>query len=169
MSFTDLMPWNKKQTKEVSQETGEHPIESFHREINKVFDNFFNDFSFPSLRNTEELWSNSFSPKVNVSESDNEIKVEAELPGLEEKDIDVTLNNNSLVIKGERKSQKEDKKENYHVVESSYGSFCRTIPIPDGVDTDKIDAVFKNGVMKINIPKTEEARKKVKRIPVKAN
>lgn len=169
MSFTDLMPWSKKQTAEVKPEAQEHPIASFHRDINKVFDNFFSDFSFPSLRNTEELWNTSFSPKVNVSENEKEINVEAELPGMEEKDVNVTLNNNSLVIKGERKSKKEDKSDNYHLVESSYGSFCRTIPIPEGIDRDKIEAVYKNGVMKVTIPKTEEAKKKVKKIPIKTN
>lgn len=163
MSLKNMMPWAKKMDKEIA--TSDFPFFSLQKDINRLFENFWSDSFLPA--SSENLWKNSFEPKINVVENEKEIRVEAELPGLEEKDVEVTLQDNSLIIKGEKKDTKENKSDNYHVYESSYGSFYRSIPLPSGIDTNKIDAVYKNGVMKITVPKTEEAAKKQKKIEIK--
>jgi HSP20 family protein len=103
-----------------------------------------------------------------VSETDKEIKVSAELPGMDEKDIDVSLTRDSLTIKGEKKQETEDKGEDYYRMERSYGSFTRSIPLPIEVDTDKVQATFKKGVLEITLPKTARAIQETRKIPVKA-
>jgi HSP20 family protein len=92
--------------------------------------------------------------------------VKAEVPGLEPKDIDISLSDGLLTIKGEKKQEREEKEENYHLVERSYGSFARSIRLPNEVQSDKIDASYKNGVLKIVLPKSEEAKKKEIKIKV---
>ncbi|MFP4480843.1 MAG: Hsp20/alpha crystallin family protein [Desulfohalobiaceae bacterium] len=99
-------------------------------------------------------------PALNISEDDQEIKVEAELPGMEAKDVDISLQNSNLVIQGEKKFEDEDKRDNYHRVERAYGSFYRSIPLPVKVDEEKIKANFKNGILNISLPKQEEAKGK---------
>ncbi|MFP4588275.1 MAG: Hsp20/alpha crystallin family protein [Desulfohalobiaceae bacterium] len=99
-------------------------------------------------------------PALNISEDDKEITVQAELPGMESKDVDVSLQNNNLVIQGEKKFEDEDKSDNYHRIERAYGSFYRSIPLPVKVDEDNIKANFKNGVLHISLPKQEEAKGK---------
>jgi HSP20 family protein len=102
-----------------------------------------------------------------VSETDKEIKVSAELPGMDDKDIDVSLTRDALTIKGEKKEEKEDKGKDYYKMERSYGSFTRSIPLPVEVDTDKVQATFKKGVLEITLPKTAKAIQETKKIPIK--
>lgn len=166
MSFKSLIPWNsKKESKDISS-----PTDSFfglRRELDRVFDSFFSDFDrFPSLTNWDTSLT-SFRPKINLSETDKEIKIEAELPGMDEKDIEVTLKNNTLILKGEKKYKNEQKKDDYHYVESSYGSFTRAIELPEEIDQEKIEANFKNGLMSITIPKVEKPQSTAKKIEVK--
>ena len=96
-------------------------------------------------------------PRIDVAESEKEITVTAELPGLSKDDVEITLTNNMLTIGGEKKRETENKNENYHMIERSFGSFCRTVALPVEVDTEKIDAVFKDGVLSVRIPKSEKA------------
>ncbi len=99
-------------------------------------------------------------PALNISEDDKEIKVQAELPGMDSKDVDIALQNNNLVIQGEKRFEDEDKRDDYHRIERSYGSFYRNIPLPVKVDEDNIKANFKNGVLTVSLPKQEEAKGK---------
>jgi len=99
-------------------------------------------------------------PVVDMEEDENEFRVNAELPGLEKDDFKVELVGNQLVIKGEKKASHEEKKSNYYYSECSYGSFARSIPLPDRVDSNKIEATYKNGILSVHLPKTEEARAK---------
>ncbi|GLS28456.1 Hsp20/alpha crystallin family protein [Mesorhizobium albiziae] len=92
-----------------------------------------------------------------------------ELPGIDQEDVDVSLTDRALTIKGEKKSEREESRKGYHVSERSYGSFYRSIPLPSGVDTDKANAEFKNGVLTVSLPKTREALSRGKKIEVKAN
>jgi HSP20 family protein len=92
--------------------------------------------------------------------------VKAEVPGLEPKDIDISLTGGVLTIKGEKKQEKEEKDENYHRIERSYGTFTRSVRVPQEVQSDKIEATYKNGVLKITLPKSEEAKKKEIKIKV---
>jgi HSP20 family protein len=103
---------------------------------------------------------------VDVAEMEDEIKVSAELPGLDNEDIDVSLSDDVLTISGEKKEEKEEKGKNYYRSERSYGAFRRDIPLPSQVDADKVDAVFQKGVLTITLPKTAEA--KAKKVTVKA-
>jgi len=144
------------------QEVG--PFADFRTEMNSLFDNFFRGFEL------EPSWARlgAFNPRIDVRESEKEISVSAELPGLDDKDIDVSLTRDAVTIKGEKKKEKESKGKDFYRMERSYGSFTRTIPLPAEVDTDKVRAEFKKGVLNISLPKTVKAIKGTKRISVKA-
>jgi len=146
----------------------EYPFGAFQREMNKLFDDFFGGFDLSPWAPVEKRLSTPFTPHIDVSETDKEIKVSAELPGMDEKDIDVSLTRDTLTIKGEKKQEAEDKGEGYYRMERSYGSFTRSIPLPIEVDTDKVQATFKKGVLEITLPKTARAIQETKKIPVKA-
>lgn len=117
-------------------------------------DSFFNDF-FESFPRGDIAY-----PKVNVSENDKEVKVQAELPGMEPKDIDISFQNGTLLLKGEKRFEDEKREGNFHRMECSYGSVHRAIPLPAEIDADKIEAKFKNGVLNITMPKAETAKSK---------
>jgi len=106
----------------------------------------------------------SWSPAVDIYETENEIMVQAELPGVDRKDIGLNLENNVLTLKGERRFEKETKQENYHRIERSYGAFSRSFSIPAIVDEEKIRADYKDGILKIALPKKEQVRPKQIRI-----
>ena len=126
-----------------------------------LFDRFFEGFDLPKLFSEEKEWT----PTFNVSETDDNIIVEAELPGLDAKDVNVTLTNDILTVKGERKEEKEEKEENYYLKESHYGSFCRSIKLPSEIKTEEIDATYKDGVLKLTLPKAEP--EKARKIEIK--
>lgn len=142
------------------------PFRSLQKEIDRVFDDFGHG-SFWPFADAGGVAAR-LSPSIDVSETDNAIEVTAELPGVEEKDIDVTLSNGMLTIKGEKRAEKEEKKKDYHLVERSYGSFHRSVALPEGVDTDKVEAHFDNGVLKVSVPKPAEARAASKKIAIKS-
>lgn len=169
MAITDLIPWHWGEKKVPVKREEQEPVYELQRNMNSLFDDFFNNFGNFSLAPFEAFGPSfgAFNPQVDVSESDKEIKVSAELPGLDENDIEVSLAHNVLTISGEKKEEKEDKGKNYYRMERSYGSFQRAIPLPDEVETDKVEARFKKGVLTITLPKTAEAQKRTKRITVK--
>lgn len=147
----------------------EHPLASFQREMNRLFDNFFGGFSLSPWEPLERGVGTSFTPRVDVSETDKEIKISAELPGIEEKDIDVSLTHDTLTIKGEKKTETEEKEKDYYRMERSYGSFTRSVPLPVEVDTNKVEATFKKGVLEITLPKTAKALQETKKVAVKSS
>ena len=106
-------------------------------------------------------------PAVDVAETEKAYKIAAELPGLDEKNIEVKLANGVLSIKGEKREEKEEKRKDYYRRERSFGSFERSFQVPEGIDTDKIAASFKNGILSVTLPKSAEAQKQAKRIEVK--
>jgi HSP20 family protein len=137
----------------------------FHRSevpaVSRLFEDFFGGFPFDgSLAGSRESWM----PSVDVIEKDGNLILRAELPGLTEKEIDLKLEGNTLTLKGERKMDNEDKKSNYHRIESYYGSFTRTFQLPETVDFEKINAEYKNGVLTITLPQKPEV--KPREIPV---
>ncbi|HPL63886.1 MAG: Hsp20/alpha crystallin family protein [Syntrophales bacterium] len=143
---------------------GEWPFLSFQREMNRLMDDFFSS----DVAKLAEPWGRQvFSPSLDVKETDEEIKVSAELPGLDEKDIEVTLTGDALVLKGEKKEEKEEKEGNYYRVERRFGSFRRAVTLPEGIDADKAEAKFEKGVLTINIPKTGKEPES-KKIPIKS-
>ena len=146
----------------------DHPFASFQREMNRLFDNFFGGFSLSPWEPLERGVAASFTPRVDVTETAKEIKVSAELPGMEEKDIDVSLTHDTLTIRGEKKAETEEKAKDFYRMERSYGSFTRSVPLPVEVDTDKVEATFKKGVLEITLPKTAKALKETKKVAVKS-
>lgn len=136
-------------------------LERMRREMDRLWDSFFEE---RPRRKAEEV--GEWLPSLDVSETKNELVVKAELPGLDPKDIDISLTNDILTIKGEKKREKEEKDENYHLIERSYGAFARSIRLPREVQGDKISASYKSGVLKVTLPKSEEAKKKEIKIEV---
>lgn len=130
---------------------------------NRLFEEFFNDFPLVSFPETRSQWN----PAVDILERDGNLILQAELPGMTENQIELKIDGNNLILKGERKMSSEDKKENYHRIESSYGSFTRTFMLPETVDTEKISADYKNGILTVTLPHKPEI--KPREIPVSIN
>ncbi|HET6514498.1 MAG TPA: Hsp20/alpha crystallin family protein [Thermodesulfovibrionales bacterium] len=160
MAIRNLVPFGKKGVPVRREE--ESPFALLRREMDTLFDNFFRGFDMEPF----EGRFGAFSPRVDVTEKDKEIKVSAELPGMDEKDINVSIHDNMLTIEGEKKEEKEDKGKDYYRIERSYGSFSRTIPLPLEVETDKVEATFKKGVLVVTLPKTAKAVAETKKIAV---
>jgi HSP20 family protein len=142
------------------------PFSSMRTEMDRVFDSFLGrGFGrFPAFARVED--SDAVVPSIDVRETEAELVVEAELPGMDEKDVSVTLTNGVLTLKGEKKSEREEKKDDYHLMERSYGSFQRSFQVADTIDADKVKAAFEKGVLKVTLPKRPEAVKSEKRIPI---
>jgi HSP20 family protein len=138
----------------------EYGLDTFRRNMDKLFDDFF--FLTPT-----SLFKNDWEPTVDVEEDDKSIHVKAEIPGIDEKDLDVKIEDNILTLSGEKKEEREEKNKNYIFSERKFGSFSRTISLPEGIKTDKINATFKKGVLNIDIPKDET--KEAKKIAIKVN
>ena len=138
------------------------PFASLRRDMERVFEDFSRDFSW-GLPATA---GKAVAPRIDVSETGTEIKIEAEMPGVEEKDVEVVLSNGRLTIKGEKKQEKEERKKDYHVVERSYGSFARSISLPFEADPGQVKASFAKGVLTVTIPKPAELKAKEKKIPI---
>jgi HSP20 family protein len=158
----DLVPWSR--GRDLSVRRGEdHPLLTLHREMNRLFDDVFRGFDLTPFGSDRFDRVGGNWPSVEVSETDKEIKVTAELPGLDEKDVKVELANGVLAIAGEKKTETEDKDRLFS--ERYYGRFVRRIPV-ENVDEGKISAAFKNGVLTITLPKVAQAQSKVKRIAI---
>lgn len=130
-----------------------------------LFNEFFRGFEVaPAWPEASRL--GEFTPRIDVKETDEAIVVTAELPGLEEKDFDVSLEDDVLTLKGEKRTEHEEKREGYHHVETTSGSFRRAIPLPCEVDADAVKASYKQGVVTVTLPKLPEARRQARNVPV---
>ena len=151
------------------------PFANLRREMDRLFDDFeWGSWRLPSPRGLFDVQPFSRGdvswgkvPAVDVTDTEKTYELTAELPGMDEKNVEVKFANGVLTIKGEKKEEKEEKKKDYHLSERRYGSFQRSFTVPDGVDTDKIEANFKNGVLTVTLPKTPEAQKQEKHIAIK--
>ena len=158
--------------KSPSPRTASDPWQNFRSEMERMFDRF--GFGVPSMRRMFDLapsLETSFSfnvPAVDVTEDDKAYKIAAELPGLDEKDVEVSVTGDVLTLKGEKRQEKEEKNKNWYVSERAYGSFQRAFTLPPGVDREKIAADVVKGVLTVTLPKSAEAQKQQKRIEVKA-
>jgi HSP20 family protein len=160
MALRDLIPWNNG-SRNMSVQRGEagNPLLALHREMNRLFDDAFRSFDVGPFGSPALMgW-----PNIELDETDKEVRVTAELPGLDQKDVAVELANGVLTISGEKKSETEDKERLFS--ERYYGRFERRIPVDD-VDQDKVAASFKNGVLSVSLPKSATAQQKVKRITI---
>ncbi len=162
-----IIPSKKSNERERTNERalatrGGDPLVMLRNQINRLFDDFWSE---PSLAGGESF--GGFSPQVDVTETDKEVKVCAEIPGVETKDLDVTVENGTLTIRGEKKYEREENERGQYRVERSYGSFERSIALPTEVDEAKAKAEFKNGVLRLTLPKKPGAQSRRKKIPVK--
>jgi len=168
MSVRDLIPWgrsNGNQLLSVFRDDDRDPFLSLHREVNRLFDDVFRGFDsrLPALGRLSSFGGGSW-PNVEVSDGEKEIRVTAEIPGLEEKDVEVLLEDGVLTLKGEKRSETKDKDRQFS--ERFYGRFERRIPLGYEVADDNVSADFKNGVLTVTLPKTEKAQTKAKRIAI---
>ncbi len=162
----DLIQWHRKGKSELAARKDSDVFSRLRREMNEIFEKFAADFDGVLMPSKGfGALAGSMSPKFDVAETDEAFEVTAELPGIDEKNIDVSLDENVLTVKGEKKEEHEDKKK-LHVSERSYGFFERSFSVPSGIDAAKVKAEFKKGVLKIRLPKTEQAKSKAKKIHI---
>ena len=164
-SKTNLVPWRGRLGLRHGEREEVHPLDVFHREFDRLFDDLLGGFEMPRLgRYMAPL--EAVMPTMDVTETEDRFRVMVELPGMDEKDVEVVLSGNVLTIKGEKKVEKEETEKQYAYRERHYGTFERTIPLDFDVVTDKIEATFEKGVLTIELPKTAEAKKAYKKIPI---
>lgn len=157
MSVRDLIPWGRSRALRSGEDV--HPAIALHREVNRLFDEFARSFDAPWFG--PPAW-----PRVDVREDADSVEVTAELPGLTEKDVEVRVAGDALIIEGERKSER-DREQNGHVLsERFFGRFHRTIPLDVEIDDARASATMKNGVLTVTLPKSAAAKERTKRIPV---
>jgi HSP20 family protein len=149
------------------------PFEGLRNQVDRLFRDFETGFlQSPFSRNVEDFWRRDFAfpvtPAIDIVEKENAFEIAAELPGLDVKNIELSLSDDVLTIKGEKKEEKEEKTKDHYVSERRYGSFRRSVQLPSSVDAGKIEANYKSGVLTITLPKTAEAKKKETVIPITA-
>jgi len=160
----NLIPWGRNERSMVpSIMRGDdvNPFLTLHREMNRLIDNVFSRFEsgMPSLFGGMSMW-----PTIEAVETDEAVRISAELPGMDEKDIEVLVDEDVLTVRGERKAETEDRERRFS--ERYYGRFERVIPLPFAVEHDKAEASFKNGLLTVTLPKSAKAQEKAKRIPI---
>lgn len=166
MSILDMVPRTAKR-RALARRAGDSGLFSLQREVNRLFDSAFSDMALSPMHfDTSDLTAEGFTPRVNVSESEKELSVVAELPGMDEKDVTVEVDKESITLRGERKEEREDKRANWHIMEHTYGTFLRVIPLPVEVKGDEAKAVFKKGVLTVTLPKRADAASTRKRIAI---
>ena len=166
MTIKDLIPWSSR-GREVGIHSGAdvNPLFALHREMNRIFDDVFRGFDLAPFASARALDGGLGWPQIDIDESDKELRITAELPGLDEKDVSLEIAHGVLSIAGEKKAESEDKARRFS--ERYYGRFERRIPLED-VDEDKVSAVFKNGILTVTVPKSAEVRN-VRRIAINGN
>lgn len=171
MDIKKIAPWNwfkkensdnvlsipVKNDKNTENRYSKHSLSILHDEVDRLFDDFFNGLglppSFPRSGTLEEITGGVLKPRLDLSATDEEYTVSVEIPGVSEKDVNIELVHDTLIIRGEKNQKKEETKKNFYRLERSYGSFQRTLSLPEDADRDNIKADFKNGVLNIAIPR----------------
>lgn len=136
------------------------------REIEDMFERYTKAMGWPALRGQDLMKSGEWTPRVDISETDAEITIKAEIPEVKKEDVKVSVDDGVLTMQGERKQEKEEKGKKFHRVERFYGTFVRSFTLPDNVDASKIKATFKDGMLNLQIPKTGEAKQKAIEVKV---
>jgi HSP20 family protein len=162
MDFRSLVPFGWGGGSLTRRPASEDPFWGFRRKLDRLFDDFF------SGRSMARWPGDGVDLRLDVSETDQELKIAAELPGVDEKDVELTLTDDLLTIRGEKTREHTQKNGDYHMVERSYGSFARSLRLPFKVDQDKVDARFDKGVLTISLPKPPEIQQSTKRIAIKS-
>ncbi len=163
MDFKSLMPFSRP----GALARGDDPFNSLRREMDRMFEDFTRDWAVPSTFGTGGF----LSPKVNVAETEKGLELTAELPGIDQKDIELDLAEGILTLKAEHKTEKEEKdeKKKYHLVERSYGTYMRRFSLPFEADQDKVEASFEKGVLKVFVPGSPNPEAQAKKIEIKAS
>jgi HSP20 family protein len=154
-----IIPWKNKSVERRGDDWLETPLARFRDEMDNLFERFFGERWGPSAL---EAWPArfGFGPRIELAETENDICLKVELPGVDPKDVDIRVEGNVLSLRGEKKQEKEEKKKDYHYVERQYGGFQRSVQLPSSVDANKIDASYKDGVLTVTIAKKPEAKAK---------
>jgi HSP20 family protein len=160
MDLKSLMPFGRRDVA-----AGEDPFTAMRREMDRLFDEMSRGFGLP-----RGVWGGEGGAglRLDVKETDKAVEVHAELPGVDEKDVQLELADNVLTIKGEKKQDKQEQDKGYYLVERAYGSFMRRVPLPVEVDEDKVEARFKNGVLTVILPKSPTVEAKTRKIEIKS-
>jgi len=167
MTIRELVP-SIRGVKKVGEYGPETSLWVFQRDMNRLFDDFFGDFGSLSKSGSYSHPVAVFNPRVNIAETEAEVQISAELPGLDEKSVNIELDENTVTLKGEKRFEQDEKNKNWHCVESSYGSFQRVIGMPAGVDTGNAKARFQKGVLTITVPKREEVKNKRRTLEIES-
>lgn len=165
MNVRDLIPWGRSTTQPARREADQSPFLSLHREVNRLFDDFFRGFEVgPSGARAPSAFSGGW-PSLEVSDDEKAIRITAELPGMGLDDVEVLLEDGVLTLRGEKRAQNEDSAR--HFSERFYGRFERRVQLGYEVEEDKVEAQFKNGVLTVTLPKSAKAQSRVRRIGIK--
>jgi HSP20 family protein len=166
MKVKDLIPWSAGKRELAVRRENASPVQALQFDINRAFDDFWRTFELAVPGGSNKGFAGSAVPSIDVRETDKEIEVVAELPGMDEKDVEVSVADGALTIRGVKDTKRETQEKGYVLRERSYGRFERIVPLPEGLKADAAKAEFKKGVLTVTIPKTDEARSAVKRIRV---
>ncbi|MDZ3837752.1 MAG: Hsp20/alpha crystallin family protein [Rhodospirillales bacterium] len=167
LTMRDLIPWSRERDVAAGR-AAEHPLMSFQRDMNRLFEDLWRGFDLPSAGRGEAAAAPMISPRIDLKEREGEIQVCAELPGLKESDVEVALTDNVLSIRGEKKHERKEEEKGYTYSERSYGSFERRIPLDAEVLADRVEARFADGVLTVTLPKNPQAKGHARRIPIGA-
>ena len=166
MAIRDLIPWSRQENRlpvsfDTDREADSFPLLSLHRDVNRLFDDVFRGLGTSRFVAFERglAW-----PNVEFTETEKEFRITAELPGLDEKDVELSIEEGVLTLRGEKKAEVEDKERGYS--ERSYGRFERRIALPRSVERNQADATFRNGVLTVTLPKSPAANENRRRIPI---
>ena len=165
MTFKNLIPLQWDTHNKPDYYNTDHPLFTIDKDIERFLNPLNTDFFGNSFVDFRPFKHDQF-PRVDIAETENNFLITAELPGIDEKNVDITLGDGTLTIKGEKKEDTEEKQGEFYNRERSYGIFQRSFEIPELIDENKIEASFSNGVLTVKMPKTPEAKKEVKKIPI---
>ncbi|WP_420427348.1 Hsp20/alpha crystallin family protein [Algiphilus sp.] len=183
MNWKKLSPWNwfKKENQQVERPGGEramrhpaaeHPLARMHREMDRLFEDVFSSFGIPdplmrgSLPQPGGSWSNMLRPQLDISENDTGYTITVEIPGVERDDVDISVDDGTLLIRGEKRQSEEHHAGDFHAVERNYGRFQRVLDLPEDADEAQIAARFKDGVLSVHVPRRADAEQRGRRIEV---
>jgi len=167
VDFKALVPWRDKSQTPAPRDEYHDPFLAFRREVDRMFDDFFSGFGRRAVGSPFGPWSTA-TPSMDLTDNEKEIVVTAEMPGLDEKDFEVTLVGDLLMINGEKKTEHEDRSGNAYYVERRFGSFSRSVRLPFEAGDQQVQANYDRGVLTVRVPKPPEAQRHVRRIELKA-
>jgi HSP20 family protein len=166
VDFKALVPWRDKSQTPATRDDLHDPFFSFRQHVDRMFDDFFNGFGRRAVGSPSASWA-APTPSLDLTETEKEIVVTAEMPGLDDKDFEVNVSGDILTLKGEKKAEHEHRNGDAHYMERRFGSFSRSVRLPFEVQDEKVDARYEKGVLTIRVPKPADMQRQVRRIEVR--